>query len=108
VGVELVEPDLRQRRGTFHDSYVIAKDARHKGYAKWPRLLDCVKCIAQSDDPDYFQGPEAGEFCVVDVVTKEKAWFEMPYGATPEILTALITSHFASDAFRVGNKLWFV
>ena len=52
--------------------------------------------------------PREGEFAVVDVVTKEKAWFEMPYGATPEIVRALIEGHFDAPAFRVGPKLWFV
>lgn len=106
--MELIEPELHAHRGTFHSAYVIPQEKRHKGYAKWPRLLDCLVCIAQSDDPEYLAAPDAGEFAVVDVVTKEKAWFEMPHGCTPEIAHALIEGHFGAPAFRVGNKLWFV
>lgn len=108
MGVELIEPDIRAHRGNFHGTYVVKKENRHKGYAKWPRLLDCMVCVAQSDDPEYFDEPDAGEFAVVDVVTKEKAWFEMPFGCTPEIVHAMIEGLFGAPAFRVGSKLWFV
>lgn len=104
---ELEEPP-RVLRGTFHMSYAIAKEDRHKARAKWPRLLDCLRCVAQSDDPEYFLEAMPGEFAVVDVVTKEKAWFEMPYGCTPEIVQAMVEGHFAAQAFRVGEKLWLV
>lgn len=106
--MELIEPIVTEHRGNFHQRYVIPAEKRHPIYAKFPRLLECMRCVAQSNDPEYFDEPDAGEFAVVDVVTKEKAWFEMPHGATPEIVHALIEGHFGSAAFRVGNKLWFV
>lgn len=108
MGVELIEPELHQARGSFHGAYVIPKERRDRRYAAFPRLLDCMVCVAASDDPEYMDAPDAGEFAVVDVVTKEKAWFELPYGATPEIVHALIEGHFGAQAFRVGDKLWFV
>lgn len=103
----LVEPELHRHRGTFASSYAVPKDEKHIGN-KLQRLGDCLLSVAASDDPDYFTPAQAGEFCVVDVVTKEKAWFDMPHGATPENVTAMIESHFDSSAFRVGNKMWFV
>lgn len=105
--MELIEPELHAHRGSFHARYAKPKAERtpdQKGH----RLLDCLKAIAPSDDPEYFMPAAAGEFAVVDVVTKEKAWFEMPHGCTPDMVTAMITSTFNADAFRVGNKLWFV
>lgn len=105
----LIEPEVTAHRGTFHERYLKAKDVRdHTSRVVWPRLLDCLVCVAQSDDPEYMQACDKGEFAVVDVVTKEKAWFEMPFNATPEIVTAMVESHFGASAFRVGPKLWFV
>jgi hypothetical protein len=95
-------------RGSFHGRYIKTHQQRHQANAKFPRLLDCLIVVAQSDDDEYFDEPAAGEFAVVDVVTKEKAWFEMPFGANPDILRGLIEGHFAAPAFRVGDKLWFV
>lgn len=106
--MELVEPVITQRRGSFHGRYIKAQEERDKRYARLPSLLDCMEVVMQSDDPAYLDGCAAAQFAVVDVVTKEKAIFELPYGATPAIVTALIEGHFGSAAFRVGPKLWFV
>lgn len=103
----LIEPELHRHRGTFQSAYAVSTVDRN-GLNRGNRLGDFLQCIAQSDDPEYFTPALNGEFCVVDVVTKEKAWFEMPYGATPETITGMIASHFDSTAFRVGNKMWFV
>ncbi len=105
MGVNLRDPENHAGRGSFHSRYLRDSDKRP---GKTPRLLDCLIAIAATDDPDYFDAPEAAEFAVVDVVTKEKAWFEFPYGCTPEMVTGMIESTFASEAFRVGEKVWLV
>ncbi len=51
---------------------------------------------------------EAGEFCVVDIKTREKAFCDLPHGATPSSVKAMIESHFDASAFRVTDKLWIV
>ena len=95
------------QRGTFHDSYIIPAGHRDR-QNKPPRLLDCLLCVAQRDDPQYFFPCEESEFAVIDSVTKEKAWFELPAGASPEALTAMIEKAFALPALRVAPKLWVV
>lgn len=102
-----IEPELHRHRGTFQTPHTIPKSDRVLGVMRF-RLGDCLLFVAPTDGPDYFTPAHAGEFCVVDVVTKEKAWFEMPIGASPEMITGMIESHFDSSAFRVGNKMWFV
>lgn len=94
-------------RGSFHARYIVPKEARHANQTT-PRLLDCLASVAPYGDPDYMEYPTAGQFVVVDVVTQEKAWFEMPYGATPEMVTGMVSSSFNATAYRVGPKLWFV
>lgn len=95
------------KRGSFHTNYALSKERRPVGRFT-ARLLDCMLAVAPHDDPDYFENPGPGEFAVVDVVTKEKAWFDMPHGATPEIITGMIENTFAASAFRVGPSLWIV
>jgi hypothetical protein len=113
-GVALIEPDSDnlRRRGKFRmGGPRVGEHLRHhtgvQRDMQW-RLMDLCLCIAASDDEDYLRCADPGEFAVVDVVTKEKAWFEMPFGATPHNITALIESHFNVSAIRVGEKLWFV
>lgn len=105
--MELHEPEITVRRGTFHMRYALPKEKRAMN-ADGVRLLDVLLVVVPSDDPEYFDTPEAGEFAVVDVVTKEKAWFEMPYGCTPDVVTGMVSRHFATSAYRVGPALWFV
>ncbi len=95
------------KRGNFHNTYLIPREDL-SWRKKWPRLLDCMFVAMASDDPDYFDAREPGEFAVVDVETKEKAWFEIPAGATPEVLTGMVESHFACSALRVDEFLWVV
>jgi hypothetical protein len=108
-GVELVEPDHTRdyARGNFRQRYAITGDNLPKNRTGW-RLMDLCLAIAESDDAEYFADIEAGEFSVVDVVTKQKAWFEMPYGCTADQVTGMVSSHFNASAFRVGEKMWFV
>lgn len=110
MGIELHEPVITERRGDFHRPYALDKNRPYQpaSEGRTPRLMDHVMAVVASEDPDYMTDPAPGEFAVVDVVTKEKAFFEMPYGATPEIVTGMVSSHFAANAVRVGEKLWFV
>lgn len=94
-------------RGTFHDSYLIPVDMRDRRNP-FPRLLECVLCLAQSDDPEYFQACELGEFAVIDLQTGEKVWCEIPTDATAENITAIVEGHFAAKAHRVDQFLWVV
>lgn len=94
-------------RGTFHDRYLIPADIRDRRNP-FPRLLECVLCLAQSDDPEYFQACEIGEFAVVDTKTGEKAWCEIPDGTSTANITAIVESHFAVKAHQVDQSLWVV
>ena len=101
--------DANSARGGFNGRYARAKaEEKNSPHYEGIRLLDCLLSVAASDDPDYLLSPAIGEFAVIDVVTKEKAWFEMPHGCTPEIVTSMIQSCFNANAQRVANKLWFV
>jgi hypothetical protein len=104
----LFDPELTPGRGNFHGRYLFPKTKESDVRERGPRLLDLLLCVAPGNDPEYMDAPKAGEFAVVDVVTKEKAWFEMPYGCTPEIVKSMVESCFQCSAYRVGNKLWFV
>lgn len=95
------------QRATFHSRYVGAADRRDKRQ-KWPRLLEGLVCVVYCGDPRYLDPCDEREFAVVDRVTKEKAWFEMPSGATPEDVTGMIESTFAAPALRVDRLLWIV
>ena len=95
------------KRGNFHSRYFFPRDDFDLR-KKLPRLLDCMIVAAPPGDPDYFAACDPGEFAVVDVDTKEKAWFEIPAGATPEVLTGMIESHFACSALHVAEFLWVV
>ena len=103
----LIEPDVSAARGSFRAAYAVIKTERSIT-STLPRLLDHVLSIAEHGDDDYFVNAGGNEFAVVDVVTREKAWFEMPKGCTPDNITAMIESTFDASAFRVGSRLWFV
>lgn len=105
MGVELIDP-TPGFRGTFQARYAQPQDRRTVD--KYHRLGDLLLVVAATDDPQYMTAAQPGEFAVVDVLTKEKAWFEMPHGCSPAMVTAMVESHFNSTAFRVGDKLWFV
>jgi hypothetical protein len=95
------------KRGSFHDRYLTPAKQRDRR-ANWPRLLDHIKCIAGVDDPEYFFPCAEDEFAVVDQATQEKAWFEAPVGATPDVIKSLIERHFSSCAFRILPDVWVV
>lgn len=102
---DYVEPEFVHTRGTFHGRYLTPKDKR-PCTSTGPRLLDHLLSVAASDDPEYLRGPGNGEFAVIDVVTKEKAWFEMPHGCTPETVTGMVASCLNATPLRIGNKVW--
>ena len=107
-GQVICDPQPTNKRGSFHGHYSLPQSQR---IAKTPpryRLLDCLLAVAASDDPEYMQPAGNGEFAVVDVITKEKAWFDMPPDCVPEMVTEMIEGCFLCSAYRVGNKLWFV
>lgn len=106
----LAEPAFVDKRGNFHQIYLIKKGDRYAlgREQKRLRLLDCLVVVLPESDPEYLIGAKVGEFAVVDVVTREKAYFDHPEGYTPELISTMVESHFASRAFRVGHRLWFV
>lgn len=99
--------DLINKRGTFADIYGFSRSELHWRH-KWPRLLDCLLVVANGDDAEYFDPCAVDEFSVVDMHTAQKAWFEIPQGATPEVITGLVESHFASTARRITESTWAV
>ena len=94
-------------RGTFHARYSVPKDQR-PCTSTMHRLLDCLLTWAAEGDPDFLASPRSFEFAVVDVVRKEKAWFEIPAGYTPEMITGMISSSFNATTCQVGKRIWFV
>jgi hypothetical protein len=104
-GVHLLEPDTR--RATFHARYAIPNNMRDKRNL-WPRLAECCICIRNLQAIDYMAPAADGEFVVVDVVTREKAWFEWPEGMPAGEIGRIVEGHFDSAAFRVGERIWFV
>lgn len=111
VAADRAESELFEQpkptRGGFHVSYSLPKDQRHPLTMSF-RLLDCLRVVMASDDPAYLSVPLVGDFAVVDMLTKEKAHFEMPYGCTPGMVTAMVESTFNAPALRVANKVWVV
>ncbi|MDT7522024.1 hypothetical protein RAE21_06310 [Rhodoferax sp. TBRC 17198] len=68
--------------------------------------LNTVHCLA--GDSRYFSPVEDGEFCVVDTVTREKAWFEWLPSMDAEAVRQTIEGHFAAAAFRITSRIWAV
>lgn len=95
------------QRASFHSQYAVQADRRDK-HQKWPRLLECLVCVVSNGDPRYFDSCDEGEFAVVDTATKEKAWFEVPEGATPADVSGMVESTFAAPTLRVDRALWIV
>lgn len=94
-------------RATFHSRYAVPKHKREvtsTGY----RLGDLIRVIVEPGEVESLEDAGAGEFCVLDLKTREKAFLELPYGATPDSLKALIESHFDTHAFRATEKMWLV
>jgi hypothetical protein len=95
------------QRASFHSQYAVQSGSRDK-HCKWPRLLECLIYVVRQEDPSYFDACDEGEFAVVDIATKEKAWFEMPKGAAPADITGMVESTFAAPALQVDLALWIV
>lgn len=94
-------------RPRFDSAYATPRNMRHKACDRF-RLGDCLKIVANYGERQFFNETEPTEFCVIDTVTRAKAWFEYPVGFTPDQITAMIESHFDASAFRVDARLWFV
>lgn len=94
-------------RATFQSRYLIKKGQR-RITPMAPRLGDQLLCVVKFGESDYLQQTSDGEFSVLDLATRQKAWFETPRGATPDQITAMIEGHFDAAAFRVTSNLWVV
>lgn len=104
--VALVEPAVTQFRARFDTPYAMGRD-RYQQKKKY-RLMELNVAKALPGDDKYFGPVGFGEFVVVDVVTREKAWFEWLDGLEPPEVTALIAGHFGDAAYQVGERVWFV
>ena len=94
-------------RATFHSRYAVPKhkrEATSTGY----RLGDLIRVIVEPGELDSLKDAGPGEFAVLDLKTSEKAFCELPYGATPATVKAMIESHFDTHAIRATEKLWIV
>ena len=100
------DPEPSQFRGTFRTRYAMGADRYQR--RKKTRLMDLNTAHCLVGDSRYFTAVEEGEFCVVDVKTREKAWFEWLPGLEVMDVHSLIEGHFGDAAFRVGARMWFV
>jgi hypothetical protein len=94
-------------RGSFHGRYLKTPLQRDKR-SKLPRLLDCLLLVVQWGDLRYLAQPDPGEFVVVDLEQREKGFFELPRGATPDDLHGMIEGQFGARAERIGEFTWVV
>ena len=95
------------KRGTFHAKYAMPKDTRHPTKMHH-RLNDCLVTVAAHPDPGYLGEPDKGQFAVVDLVRREKGFFEIPHGATIASLHAMIEGTMGAAATRINEKTWAV
>lgn len=94
-------------RANFHSRYAVPKhkrEATSTGY----RLGDLIRVIVEPGEIESLNDAGPGEFAVLDLKTLEKAFLELPYGATPASVKAMIESHFDTHAIRATEKLWIV
>ncbi len=101
--VTLVEPQEVAHRGTFAHRYALERQKGHE-----PRLMELSLYYVPEGSDNYFDRVDEGEFCVVDVVTRQKGWFEWPDGWEVLDVHRKIEAHFGASAFRVGPRVWFV
>lgn len=94
-------------RATFHSRYAVPKHKREVTQTGH-RLGDLITSIHAPGEVESLDDAPAGCFCVVDLKTREKAFAELPYGATPASIKSLIEGHFDTHAFRVTEKMWLV
>jgi len=97
----------KMSRPTFASRYTTAKDKRHPKGTE-PRLLDCLLDVAPHGSERHIREPENGTFAVYDSATREKAFFEMPWGASPVSIAAMIERTFAETPTRISAKTWIV
>lgn len=97
----------RGHRPRFTSAYAVPRNAS-ASRAKGHRLTDCLLTVEQYGTAAFFVAAASQEFAVIDTMRKEKAFFEVPPGATVDSITAMIESHFDASAFRADAKLWLV
>lgn len=102
-----VDSQGHRARGSFHGQYLKLASQRDRR-AKYPRLLDCLLFIAPWGTAHYLTAPDRGEFAVLDLARREKGFFELPLGATPDELHSIIEGHFGMPAERVSELVWVV
>lgn len=71
-------------------------------------LAGHLLAVAQRGDREYLQQPAPGQFAVIDAQQREKAFFEVPQGASPGELRILIERHFELPAERVAEFVWTI
>ena len=94
-------------RATFHSRYSVPahkREVTQKGH----RLGDLIRVIVDAGEVESLTDAPAGEFCVLDLKTREKAFCELPYGATIASVKVMIESNFDTHAFRATEKMWLV
>lgn len=94
-------------RPTFHSRYTVGdkqRDCNRRG----PRLLDHITSIQGLGEMDSLTEPQAGEFAVIDLRTREKAYVTMPFGCGPDTAFRMIESFFGQGVTRIADKLWMV
>lgn len=98
-----------QFRPTFESTYAIPQNAsnnRTKGH----RLGKLMVCVYPIGHPDFLLPAEDKAFAVIDAFTRRKAFFDWPKNEekNPDVITAMIESHFDSPAMRIESNLWMV
>ena len=94
-------------RPTFHSTYTV-DDRDREPMRRGPRLLDCITSIHVLGEVESIAEPLAGEFAVIDLKTREKAFVEMPFGCGPDTARRMIESYFDAGVTRIADKLWMV
>lgn len=94
-------------RATFHSRYAVPKNRREVTQTGH-RLGDLITMIFAHGEVESLNDADDGDFCVVDLKTREKAFAVLPHGASPASIKAMIESHFDTHAFRVTEKMWLV
>jgi hypothetical protein len=94
-----------QYRPRFAHKYTVPAGERKKATDR-PRLLDLLITIAPDSSTDFLAVPEKGEVAVIDVVRREKAFFMLPQGTTPEQVAQLVSEFFGAPAMRLESRLW--
>lgn len=94
-------------RATFHSQYSVPEHKREVT-KKVHRLGDLIRVIVEPGEVESLTDARPGEFCVLDLKTREKAFCELPCGATIASVKTMVESHFDSHAFRATEQMWLV